>query len=998
MMSTPEEDSTTHLRQRRDGFPNRMDWRRLEGTTSEEKMNGRLALGMTGVVGMLAWACGSAEPGIMSLDLASDAEVRVAPDTTDASFELWQDRVGPTDGPSDLAGVDSGEVAADVAPRTCDPGPCPCDTNSDCDSGFCVETGDGKICTSMCIEECPPGFVCTNCLACGPDVVFICLPSMAYQCRPCVEDADCNEPGMAQSTRCADFGAAGSFCAVPCESQEGCGEAYECASMLFNDGPTTVCVPPEGTPCTCNASAKKAGASTSCFEQNDSGTCTGKRTCDAGGLSACDAMIPKAESCNSVDDDCDGAIDEELGQTSCGLGECEHTVDNCIDGSPVDCDPLEGATEETCDGLDNDCDGTTDNGFEDLDDNGVPDCLDDDDDGDGVADAKDNCPQLQNPGQENLDLDTLGDACDPDDDNDGIADGDDCGPLDKGVFPAATEVCNGKDDDCDGTVDEGMGQTTCGLGACKHTVENCAQGQPAMCDPQLGATDETCDGLDNDCDGNVDEPDAQSCQKHFVDIDGDGFGADGLVKCTCGPYDLYTVTIAGDCQPLDPAIHPGAPESCDGVDQNCSGVPDDGLGNTTCGLGPCIHTVPNCDDGELNVCDPLEGAVPEECDGLDNDCNGSVDDGLGQTTCGLGLCTHTVDNCVAAQAQECDPLAGVAPELCDHLDNDCNGLVDDGLGQTTCGLGLCMHTVDNCVAGVPQPCNPFLGKQEETCDNLDNDCDGQTDEGNTCAVPVALLSTLQANIYSVWDIDFDAAGNTYLTSYVSGPDFMRVVTPQGNVTTLYGVSDWNMGYGEVKPDGSTKIVSYGFWGPTGIGLYAEGIFKIVVPITPTTCNVSHNSSGYYLYAPIDPVWGYDGNFYAGGMAGTGDVSRFTEAGDRTTVATFSGCVNALDATPDGLLFVGEDKSLHRIILATGEKKLLHTFDKLIFSLAAWGKGALVYVETYDGIIWEVSLATGQVSQKWTLSNHGFLEVGPDHALYRLVGLVNGPSTLERYPL
>jgi len=1054
-------------------------------------MNERLVLWVAPLACTWCWACGSAEPGTITLDLAGETKDIAEPDRTGSLPDLAGDSGGPAEVSLDMADLELSEGEVDAVFRMCDPGACPCETNSDCDSGFCVETGNGKFCTIMCIEECPPGFACTNCLACGPDVVFLCLPTMAYQCRPCIGDADCNEPGMAHSARCADFGPAGSFCTVPCGGQKDCGEGYACAEMQFNDGPETVCIPPTDEECTCNAAAKKAGASTPCFEQNDFGTCTGKRTCEAGGLSACDAPIPAAETCNALDDDCDGSVDEELGQTTCGQGECEHTVSNCVAGIPVSCDPLEGAAEEACDSLDNDCDGTVDNGFADSDANGTADCLDEDDDGDGIPDVQDNCPQVQNPGQENLDLDTLGNACDPDDDNDGVADPDDCGPLDKTVFPGAPESCNGKDDDCDQDTDEGLGQTTCGLGACKHTVDNCINGKPANCNPLDGAADETCDGLDNDCDGTADEPDAQGCQKHYVDIDGDGYGADALAKCTCGPYDLYTVTVPGDCQPLDqaihpgakelcdgldqdcdgmpdngfadtdkdgladcidedpdgdglvglldncplvynpgqedfdldttgdacdpdddndlaadnldcgpldPTIHPGAAESCDGVDQDCSGQADDGLGQTTCGLGPCEHTVENCQDGDLQVCDPMEGASPEECDGLDNDCDGIADDGLGSTTCGLGACTHTVENCVAAQPQECDPLAGTAPELCDHLDNNCNGLVDDGLGQTTCGLGICQHTVENCVAGVPQQCDPFQGKLEEKCDGLDNDCDGQTDEGSTCSVPVAPLSTLQANIYSVWDIDFDALGNTYLTSYISGPDFMRVVTPQGNVTTLYGIADWNMGYGEVKPDGSVKIVSYGFWGPTGIGLYTEGAFKIVVPITPTTCNVTHNSSGYDLYAPIDPVWGYDGYFYAGGMAGTGDVSRFTEGGDRTTIATFSGCVNALDATPEKLLFVGEGKNLHQVDLATGEKKLLHTFDTIVFSLAAWSKGSRVYVETYDGTIREVNLASGQATQKWKLSSHGFLEVGPDGALYRLVGLVNGPSTLERYEL
>lgn len=70
----------------------------------------------------------------------------------------------------------------------------------------------------------------------------------------------------------------------------------------------------------------------------------------------------------------------------------------------------------------------------------------------------------------------------------------------------------------------------------------------------------------------------------------------------------------------------GEEATCDGLDNDCDLETDEDLGTTTCGLGICEHTVDSCVDGELQVCDPLEGAVPEICDGLDNDCNGGVDD------------------------------------------------------------------------------------------------------------------------------------------------------------------------------------------------------------------------------------------------------------------------------------------------------------------------------------------------------------------------------------
>jgi hypothetical protein len=118
-----------------------------------------------------------------------------------------------------------------------------------------------------------------------------------------------------------------------------------------------------------------------------------------------------------VDDDCDGATDEDLGSTTCGIGACTRTIDNCVGGVVQSCTPGDPSTE-TCNGVDDDCDGTADEGFPDTDADGLADCADPDDDNDGIPDASDNCPLVLNPGQENLDGDGFGDACDDDIDGD----------------------------------------------------------------------------------------------------------------------------------------------------------------------------------------------------------------------------------------------------------------------------------------------------------------------------------------------------------------------------------------------------------------------------------------------------------------------------------------------------------------------------------------------------------------------------------------------------
>jgi hypothetical protein len=139
--------------------------------------------------------------------------------------------------------------------------------------------------------------------------------------------------------------------------------------------------------------------------------------CSGGVAQTCTPGSPSNETCNGLDDDCDGAVDENLGTITCGQGACQRSAPACVNGASGTCTPGT-PTAETCNGVDDDCDGMTDEGFLDTDTDGLADCVDPDDDGDAVQDAADNCPLIANPGQENLDGDSFGDACDTDADGD----------------------------------------------------------------------------------------------------------------------------------------------------------------------------------------------------------------------------------------------------------------------------------------------------------------------------------------------------------------------------------------------------------------------------------------------------------------------------------------------------------------------------------------------------------------------------------------------------
>ncbi|MBT4023147.1 hypothetical protein HN789_04245 [archaeon] len=337
----------------------------------------------------------------------------------------------------------------------------------------------------------------------------------------------------------------------------------------------------------------------------------------------------------------------------------------------------------------------------------------------------------------------------------------DCDDSDNTIYDGATEIPDGKDNDCDGQTDEGF---TCTPGDSKPCSEifhgicgvgqaDCVNGQWQGCP---AAQNEVCDNdQDDDCDDFIDCADIEDCTSFFEQ-------ALHFYPCQYSPGDISCESGYGNANKdasdgCECEITNFGKEKCDGDDNDCNGVIDDLADKdiplcdeASSGLGICKDQKKTCVGGEF-IC--LDIKQNETCDLLDNDCDGKIDE-----TCDLDkdnyanisidcinsfIDGNNIERACNTFGTDCDDSNNVVypgqEEICDQIDHNCNGQVAEGC---------------ECNEGDPIGCDPdgvcaelelFCGLDgfipscdysslldyevtETKCDGKDNDCDGKIDQ------------------------------------------------------------------------------------------------------------------------------------------------------------------------------------------------------------------------------------------------------------------------------
>ncbi|MDC3959673.1 MopE-related protein [Polyangium jinanense] len=611
-----------------------------------------------------------------------------------------------------------------------------------------------------------------------------------------------------------------------------------------------------------------------CTSTTDCGKCG--RTCVVlHGTPACTSSAEPGQACND-------------GNTQCVIQSCEpgfYDLDGSYaTGCEYQCNITNGGVEICGDSLDNDCDGK----------------IDDADDLSGDMQLGQDC--YGDPNGECATPAHLGKT---------ICQGHKvvCAGPNVLVENQNPELCNSLDDDCDGIVDDSPTDAgkACGVSnifPCAFGTQQCQNGA-LVCVGNIDPKPEMCDGEDNDCDGTIDKtngsppPDAVGA----CDVPPNP-PAGATTPCKAGTKACVGGAIV--CQnSVKPAA--GVQDGCN-IDANCDGAltnqPDKQTDVNNCGMcgkscyTGAVHSTWSCAAGacQFKGCEPgyydLNNdqkceydcdfiSAQETCNGLDDDCDGQIDENviapLPTQVCGVSPsatkaeCTTGVNVACVMGAWKCTFPATVCtgaapnyctgtPELCDNYDNDCDGVQnenvanwnkpcnsDDALpppGHGACrtqGKYECDGTTAVKCSATPANCASLPGGCEEKCDGLDNDCDGAADEpyskkGSNAAYYVKPAVT-KLGAQNKWIMTFEA----------SRPNATAVVPGTGN------------GFWTSAPTGSTldKTPACSVQGKIPwFNVTPREVEDVCAAAGGTVCSTADWQAAARTPAPDACLWGY----------------------------------------------------------------------------------------------------------------------------------------------